>query len=375
MSAQGARYLRRRIVVGCVLAAVVGAAVAAIANTGRSPSRAHTARSTTTRAIASTAQPGFLAAGSDPAVLPGPLLIADEGNDRLVEISPTGTVLWEFPRPGDLAAGQTFKVPDDAFFTPDGKQIVATEEDDFVVSVIDIATRRIVWRYGTPGTSGSDANQLANPDDALMLNDGSLLSADIKNCRIVRLRKGSTTPVQVWGKPYHCEHLAVPLRFGSPNGAFPLRDGHFLVTEITHNWVSEINLFANPPTVLWDVHPPNVHYPSDTNEVRPGVFVTVDYWHPGVIEEFDKTGKVLWFYKPLGAKRLYKPSLAEALPNGDIIATDDYNHRVIVVDPKTDKVVWQYGHLGKPGTRPGYLDTPDGLDLAPPYSLASRYTH
>jgi outer membrane protein assembly factor BamB len=307
-------------------------------------------------------------------VLPGPLLIADEGNDRLVEISPTGTVLWEFPRPGDLAPGQTFKVPDDAFFTPDGKQIVATEEDDYVVSVIDIATHRIMWRYGTPGTTGSDANQLANPDDALMLSDGSVLTADIKNCRIVRVRQGSKTPVQVWGKPYHCHHLAVPLRFGSPNGAFPLSDGHYLVTEITNNWVSEIDLLANPPTVLWDVHPPNVHYPSDTNEVRPGVFITVDYWHPGVIEEFDKTGKVLWLYKPLGADKLYKPSLAEALPNGDIIATDDYNHRVIVVDPKTDKVVWQYGHLGKPGTRPGYLDTPDGLDLAPPYSLASRYT-
>jgi hypothetical protein len=82
---------------------------------------------------------------------------------------------------------------------------------------------------------------------------------------------------------------------------------------------------------------------------------------------------VLWFYKPLGANKLYRPSLAEVLPNGDVIATDDYNHRVIVVDPKTDTIVWQYGHLGKPGIRPGYLNTPDGLDFAPPYSLASRY--
>jgi outer membrane protein assembly factor BamB len=373
MSARRTLFWRRRIAIGCLLAAAAVAVVAAIANGGRSSSRAHTAHSTTTRATSPTTQPGFLVPGSDASVLAGPLLIADEGNDRLVEISPTGAVLWEFPRPGDLAPGQTFKVPDDAFFTPDGKQIVATEEDDFVVSVIDIATHRIVWRYGTPGITGSNANQLANPDDALMLSDGSLLSADIKNCRIVRLRQGSKTPVRVWGKPYHCQHLAVPLRFGSPNGVFPLRDGRYLVTEITNDWVSEIDLFANPPNVLWAVHPPNVHYPSDTNEVRPGVFVTVDYWHPGVIEEFDKTGKVLWFYKPLGANKLYRPSLAEALPNGDVIATDDYNHRVIIVDPKTNKVVWQYGHLGKPGTQPGYLNTPDGLDLAPPYSFASRY--
>ncbi len=308
-------------------------------------------------------------------MLPASVLIADRSNDRLIEVSPAGKVVWQFPRPGDLAPGETFKVPDDAFFTPDGKQVVATEEDDFVVSLIDIARHRIVWRYGTPGVSGADANQLANPDDAVMLQDGTVLTADINNCRVVLLRQGSNVPIRVWGKPYHCHHLAEPMRFGSPNGAFPLPNGHFLVTEITHNWVSEIDLMANPPKILWDVHPFSVHYPSDSNEVRPGVFITVDFWHPGIVEEFDATGKVLWFYKPLGADALNHPSLAEALPNGDVLLTDDDNDRVIVVDPKTNTVVWQYGHLGAPGTNPGSLNDPDGLDLAPPYSFAARTFH
>jgi hypothetical protein len=39
----------------------------------------------------------------------------------------------------------------------------------------------------------------------------------------------------------------------------------------------------------------------------------------------------------------------------------------------TNKIMWQYGHRGKPGTAPGYLDTPDGLDLAPPNSLDIRF--
>jgi hypothetical protein len=368
------RVIRQRRLTVLALAVVTVVALVGAVWQGR-PSAHHAtgAASTTTQPSASGAgQHGLLAPGSDPSALPGPLLIADEGNSRLVEIDPNGNVVWEFPRPGDLAPGQTFKVPDDAFFTADGKQIVATEEDNFVVSVIDVARHRIIWRYGTPGTSGSDAEQLANPDDAMMLSDGSVLTADIKNCRIVQLRQNSNTPVRVWGKPYHCHHLAEPLRFASPNGAFPLGNGHYLVTEITNDWVSEIDLFANPPKTFWDVHPPKIHYPSDTNEVRPGVFITVDYWHPGVIEEFTRTGHVLWFYKPQGPDKLYKPSLAEVLPNGDVIATDDYNHRVIIVDPKTDNVVWQYGHDGQPGTGPGYLNTPDGLDLAPPYSLTSR---
>jgi outer membrane protein assembly factor BamB len=91
-----------------------------------------------------------------------------------------------------------------------------------------------------------------------------------------------------------------------------------------------------------------------------------------VIEEFDRTGRLLWFYKPTGAAQLDKPSLAKALPNGDVIATDDYNHRVIVIDPRTNRVVWQYGHTGQAGTGPGFLNTPDGLDFAPPFSLAGH---
>lgn len=57
------------------------------------------------------------------------------------------------------------------------------------------------------------------------------------------------------------------------------------------------------------------------------------------------------------------------LPNGDILANDDHNDRVIVVDPRTDKIVWQYGHRGVPGSAPGYLANPDGVHMAPPYSL------
>ena len=72
------------------------------------------------------------------------MLIADKGNNRLVVVNPQGQLLWQWPQPGDLVPGQTFRIPDDAFITPDGKDVIATEEDDFVVTEIDIATRKIV---------------------------------------------------------------------------------------------------------------------------------------------------------------------------------------------------------------------------------------
>ena len=314
--------------------------------------------------------PADLAPGSNPSALPAGVLIADKLNDRLVIVDAQGRVRWQFPQPGDLAPGETFRVPDDAFFTPDGRRIIATQEDDFVISVVDTATRRIVYRYGTPGQAGDGQNQLDNPDDALMLPDGDILIADIKNCRVLLIAPGIAAPARIYGQTTRsCLH-APPGRFGSPNGAFPMADGHDLVTEINGAWVDELSLTG---TVLWSAHPPGVGYPSDSNEISPDRYLTVDYATPGQVVVFDHAGHSLWRYQPTGAAELRNPSLALPLPCGDIILNDDYNHRVIVVDPRTNQVVWQYGHTGTPSAAPGYLDNPDGLDLTPPYSLLTTH--
>lgn len=360
------------------VAAALAFAVAAVSACGGSstsvlePSSTTSASSVTVTSpptptfTTTTLAPRYLQPGADPSVLPAAVLIADRGNDRLIEVAPNGETVWEFPLPGDLPAGETFKVPDDAFFSPDGLQIIATEEDDFMVSVIDVASRKIVWRYGTPGSPGSGPNHLNNPDDAIILGDGSLLVADIKNCRLATIAPGATVPSKTWGVPGGCTHDP-PRRFSSPNGAFPMANGHFLVTEIGGAWVDEVDLATG--ALFGAVHPPAVAYPSDTNEVRPSVWLTVDYSKPGRVVEFDPTGKALWTYAPTGAAALNKPSLARPLPNGDVIVNDDFNHRVIVIDPRTDQIVWQYGVTGTSGRIPGRLNIPDGLDFAPPFNL------
>lgn len=315
-------------------------------------------------------KPGHLQPGSNPSVLPGPVLIADRNNSRLLLVDPKGRILWQFPRPGDLAAGQTFLSPDDAFFGPHGRHILATEESDFVISEISVRTGHIVWRYGHPGVAGSAPGYLDNPDDAMLLPNGNVISADIKNCRLLYLSKTSIVPLHVYGEttPY-CYHQP-PARFGSPNGMFPMTNGDWLVTEINGDWVDEMTPAGR---IVHSVHPPDIYYPSDSNEVRPGVFLTAAYTKPGVVEEYTAAGKVLWRYAPTGAAALDEPSLAMPLPNGDVLLNDDWNDRVIVVDPHTDKVVWQYGVTGVSGTAPGYLFKPDGVDLAPPYSLDMRH--
>jgi hypothetical protein len=303
---------------------------------------------------------GHLAPHSDPSALPGDILIADNWNNRLLIVDPHGRIRWRFPRRGDLARGQSFLLPDDAFFSPDGRDIIATEEEDSVISVIDIARHKIVYRYGTPGVPGSGNNHVANPDDAMMMPGGMLLTSDIENCRLLLLSPPAHRPHRVIGRTGVCAHDP-PHLFTSPNGAFPATNGRYLVTEINGDWVSEIGLHGRR---LWSTHPPGVSYPSDTNEVYPGRFLTADYSSPGQVVEFSARGHLLWRFRGLN-----HPSLALPLPNGDILANDDFGDRVIVIDPMTHRIVWQYGHTGRPGTAPGYLNDPDGVDLTPPDSM------
>jgi DNA-binding beta-propeller fold protein YncE len=310
--------------------------------------------------LAPAAGPGQLAPGSDASALPADVLIADHQNNRLLIVDPQGRVRWEFPRPGDLAHGQSFLAPDDAFFSPDGRYIIATQEDDYVITVVDVATSRIVYRYGTAGVPGSGPNHLWNPDDAMLTPAGQIVAADIKNCRIVMIKPPGHSVGHVTGTTGVCSH-GPPDLLGSPNGAFPLPDGNYLVTEINGDWADEMSLSGGR---AWSAHPPGVAYPSDTNEVYPGRYLTADYTDPGQVVEFDARGRLLW---RLGG--FNQPSLALPLPNGDILLNDDFNHRVVVVDPATNRIVWQYGHTGVSGQGAGYLSDPDGVDLVPPDSL------
>lgn len=343
--------------------------------TGRTDPKAHhprrghtttTASQSATRLFSHPLTRAHLAPGSDPSVLPGDVLIADRSNNRLLVVDPQGRIVWQFPHPGQGG----LQIPDDAFFSPDGREIIATEEDVSAVTVIDVATGGIAYRYGQVGVPGSGPNHLSNPDDAMMLPDGSIVLADIKNCRLLVLRPPSHQPAETLGSPVRgCIHDP-PRAWGSPNGAFPLQGGGVLVTEINGAWVDALSATGH---LLWSTHPPGVYYPSDSNEVRPGLYVTVGWQSPGILETFDRTGRLHWRYQPRpGDPPLDHPSLAEPLPNGDFLVTDDFNNRVIVIDPQTNRIVWQYGHTGVPGSAPGYLSRPDGVDLVPPAALLTR---
>jgi len=281
------------------------------------------------------------------------LLIADRGNDRIIEVTPEKQIVWEYDFVGLLPEHGA----DDAFFVPGNQWIVANLEFDNKIVVIDYATRQIIWEYGD-GSRGAGPNQLHTPDDAYMLPDGNISVADLDNCRVAIISLAKQV-VREYGHTHDC--YPVPGNFAKPNGATPLPDGHFLVTEINNQMVTEID--ANGQIVYRFQAP--VNYPSDAQKTSRRTIILADYSKYGSILELDTSGKVLWQFGPDGdasPNHLRWPSLAAELPNGDVVANDDYNHRVIVIDKQTKQIVWQYGVTGRRGAKPGYLSIPDGLD-------------
>jgi outer membrane protein assembly factor BamB len=280
--------------------------------------------------------------------LPGYLLVADRNNNRVVLISPSKRVVWR---------SRSLRGPDDAFFTPGYRTIITNEEFDQTLVEQSLRTRRTVWRYGHAGVPGSSPGYLDAPDDAYRLPRGRTTVADIRNCRIVLLSQ-SHRVLRILGGS--CVHEP-PRGFASPNGDTPLPEGGLLVTEIG-GWIDRLDAHGR---LVWSVRSP-VAYPSDAQLLPNGRILLTSFTTPGRIVELTRDGRVTWsFGASSGRNMLAKPSLAVRFPNGFVAANDDYNHRVIVIDPHSKRIVWQYGHTGIPGSRPGYLDKPDGLDVLP----------
>ena len=281
-------------------------------------------------------------------ILPGYLLVADRNNDRVLLLSPHGRIVWR--RVG-------LREPDDAFFTPGYRGVITNEEFDDTIRQISLRTRRIVWSYGHAGVPGRGPGYLNAPDDAYRLANGVTTVADIRNCRIVQLRRDGSVLRALGGS---CVHDP-PRGFASPNGDTPLSDGGILVTEIG-GWVDRLDRSGR---LVWSVRTPFT-YPSDAQLLPNGNILVCAFTTPGRVVEMTRAGRIVWsFGATSGTNRLDRPSLAVRLPNGLVAVNDDWRHRVILVDPRTSRIVWQYGHTDVASTATGYLDKPDGMDFLP----------
>ena len=292
-----------------------------------------------------------------PGPIPGYLLIADRGNNRMLLVNSSKHLFWSYPSPGAHTA-MPFRFDDDTFFGPKRDRIISNQEDQNTIQIVSFPGRRILWRYGHVNVKSSAAGYLNTPDDAYLLPNGLVTVADAYNCRVLFLDHAHHI-VKQYGTTHVCRHNP-PAELGAVNGATPLPDGGTLVSEINGAWVDDI---AANGKLRWAVQAP-VSYPSDPQLLAPDRILLADYARPGHAIIMTRTGHVLWRYGPSsGPGALDHPSLALSIGPGLIAINDDFRHRVVIVSIKTRHIVWQYGHTDAPGTSPGYLHTPDGMDL------------
>ncbi len=280
------------------------------------------------------------------------VLIADRGNNRVIEVTPDKKIIWEYQfkslPPGYGA--------DDAFFTDGGRTVIVNLEYYHLIEEIDYQTKKIIWQYGIPGTHGSGPGYLYHPDDAYKLPNGDVIVADIQNCRVIEISPDKKI-VHQYGKTRQCSSRSGFL--DAPNGDTPLPNGDILISNILSHSLLELDKQWNP---VFSLSLP-LKYPSDPQLTRAGNILVAEYQHPGKIIEISRQGNIVWEFDGDGTTALNKPSLAIELPNGNILSNDDYNHRVIVIDKQTKQIIWQYGVTGKPGDGTTQLNTPDGLDI------------
>jgi hypothetical protein len=267
--------------------------------------------------------------------------------------------LWRFPTRRDLLAGVHLNFNDDSFVAPDGRHIVANEEEAHTVVSIDIATHSRVHLYGVPGVPGWSPGLLDTPDDAYPLSNGEVVIADAYNCRVIWVRNHQI--VRQIGKTHVCRHDP-PRTLGDVNGDTPLPGGGVLISEIGGSWVDNID---GRGRLRYSFRAP-VAYPSDPQPLKHGRILLADFSRPGSVVILNRQGTVVWRYEPRsGPGMLDHPSLALMLPNGNIAVNDDRRHRVVVIDPARKRIVWQYGMTDIPGRGYNRLRTPDGMDYVP----------
>ena len=351
---RGRRHRKRLFTSLILIAAAVVFTVGNLAGSGKS--RAQRSPAGRQPNVSSAADPAPLRVPAGP--IPGYLLIADRGNNRILLVANDKRIVWQYPSGG----GPTypFRFDDDAFFGPQFRTIITNQEEQHTIQLLGFPNGRLRWRYGHANVHGSTAGYLNTPDDAYQLPNGLVSVADASNCRVLFLNRARRI-VRELGRAGACAH-APPRELGAVNGATPLPGGGTLVSEINGSW---IDAFSRTGRLMWDFHAP-VSYPSDPQWLGGGHILLADYTRPGRALIVDTHGRVLWRYGPIsGPGMLDHPSLALRVRPGLIAVNDDYRDRVVLISIRTHHIVWQYGRRDVKGRARGDLNTPDGMDILP----------
>ncbi|MDD2666886.1 MAG: hypothetical protein PHI74_07865, partial [Methanocellales archaeon] len=216
----------------------------------------------------------------------GNTLIADSGNDRVIEVAPDGTIVWEY----------TGGWPQAAHRLSNGNTLISDFDEDFYPFVKEVAPDgTIVWQYSTG---------LNNPIDADRLPDGNTLITDW----------GDEYPFVIEVAPNGTIVWEYSTGLFWPSEADRLPNGNTLISDTDNSRVIEV---APDGTIVWQYSGANAF---DADRLPDGNTLIADVASPRFIE-VAPDGTIVWEYI---TGELDFPISVERLSNGNTLLVDLY---------------------------------------------------
>jgi hypothetical protein len=256
---------------------------------------------------------------------PGNVLIADQFNNRVIEVTPRGEIVWNYglgPNPpftplSIIGVNDSQRVGKNTLMagtgTPAG--VIPQAPNGIVDNRVILVNKygKIIWQYGQFGQTGDGFDLLNVPvqctfvpsekkhcSEKCKLN-GTVLITDQGNNRIIQVNEKKEI---IWQYPGTNTNPNDQLL--SPNSAEKLKNGNVLIADEGNNRAIEVN------------------------------------HNDEIVQTFNASGT-------LGAC-----AFASRLPNGNTLLTDASNNRIVEVN-ESDIIVWQYI------TNAEFLSIPDPL--------------
>jgi hypothetical protein len=317
----------------------------------------------------------------------GNVLIADQFNNRVVEVDPNShAVVWQFGDGSSVAGPTSIVGTNDAqrvgaltlisgTGTPAGADPSCTSASGCADNRVILVNKQghIVWQYGQAGVTGSGPNQLNTPVQATYLPTNHVLITDQANERIIEVTKDHEIVWQygmtgVMGSGFD--------QLNNPNSAELLDNGHILIADENNNRVIEV---TRNKQIVWQypnpVDPSLLNGAAFASRLPNGNTLITDSNNNRIIEVTPSGGVVFTFVtnaRP-GTNANPLPTRAVRLRNGNTLISDQFNDQVIAVDP-SGNIVWSQGAIDQDGNGFNQLNAPydakvvgDYTGLTPPH--------
>jgi hypothetical protein len=300
---------------------------------------------------------------------PGNYLVADQFNNRVIEVDGKGDIVWQFGLgPADFSPASIIGCNDAQRVgpltlmagtgtpagQPEAPNCTSTNgcPDNRVLLVN--SEKHVVWQYGQFGVTGFAKDQLNTPVQNTWLPSGNVLITDQANERIIEVNRAKEI---VWQYGTNGVTGNGPEQLNNPNCAELLENGHILICDENNNRAIEV---TRKGQIVWQYGSgdPAVADPVSgvafASRLEDGHTLITDSNHARIVE-IDSHKSVVWEYftntdprsNPRGGTGPL-PTRAVRLSNGNTLISDQYNHRVIEVS-RDKQIVRTFGKINSLG--------------------------